>query len=223
MTTSRALAFSVFLSGVVFSGATLFLVMTGSRPLTIQLEDRPIFSGRVQDLASPYLSVVTGLSIGIGLTSFALFGWRNAVQDLEQATEQVSILKQQLQQQEGMVESLRFSEAKLQASGLNFFVDSATTPGVTSATSLNPASQPTFSVNPYPNPPEPAPSREAVPIQAQASPLRSQPQPQHHPQHHPAQIEELTNSLRQIMNQIEQLKVAQSADRNDAVDTSIHI
>ncbi|WP_416670534.1 hypothetical protein [Egbenema bharatensis] len=223
MTTSRALAFSVFLSGVVFSGATLFLVMTGSRPLTIQLEDRPVFSGRVQDLASPYLSVVAGLSVGIGLTSFTLLGWRNAVQELEQATEQVSILKQQLQQQEGMVESLRFSEAKLHASGLSFFVDSATPAGVTSAVPLNSASQPIFSVNPDPNTPEPVLSREAVPIQAQTPPLRSQPQPQHHPQHHPAQIEELTNSLRQIMNQIEQLKVAQASDRTDAVDASIHI
>jgi hypothetical protein len=218
MTTSRALGFSVFLSGLVFTGATLLLVMNGSRPLTIQLDDRPVFSGRVQDLASPYLSVITGVSIGIGLTSFALFGWRSALQELEQATEQVSTLKQQLQQHEGMVESLRFSEAKLQASGLNFFLDSSRVQEVTPAVPLNPSNQPAFAVNPYPQNPEPAFFRQAVPPQTQTAPMRSQ------AQQHPSQIEELTHSLQQLMNQIEQLNITQSSEhRNEAVDTSVHI
>ena len=235
MTTSRSLIFSVFLSGFVFSGAALLLMIVGARPLTIQVEDRPLFTGRVQDLAPPYLAVMTGLSFGIGLTSIALLGWRDASRQLEQSTAQVSALQQQLQLQEGMVESLKFSEAKLQAAGLDFFLDAPVNQASSQAASLHSSSQPAF----FPNQAEPMAARQAVPVQAQAvEPLRVNPaqhinaqhnnaqhiNAQHnHAQHQPSQIEELANSMKQIMSKIEQLQTAQSADRADSVDTSVHI
>ncbi|PSB13692.1 hypothetical protein C7B76_18910 [filamentous cyanobacterium CCP2] len=220
MTTSRSLIFSVFLSGFVFSGAALLLMIVGARPLTIQVEDRPLFTGRVQDLAPPYLAVMTGLSFGIGLTSIALLGWRDASRQLEQSTAQVSALQQQLQLQEGMVESLKFSEAKLQAAGLDFFLDAPVNQASPQAASLHSSSQPAF----FPHQAEPMAVRQSVPVQAQAvEPLRVNPAQHHTAQHQPSQIEELANSMKQIMSKIEQLQTAQSADRADSVDTSVHI
>lgn len=225
MTTSRSLVFSVFLSGLFFSTATLLLSTIGSRPVTIQIEEKPIFTGRVQDLAAPYLTVMTGLSLGVGVTAFALLGWQETSRRLNQATEQVSALKQRLQQQEGMVESLKFSEAKLQATGLNFFLDAVPTANASQATSLNHA-----------------PVSSALPA-AHTSPVEST-SSSHHPIHHnhaqtvglphphlsqvsqnTSQIEELMSSMQQIMSQIEQLKVAQTADHKgspkNSVDASI--
>lgn len=219
MTTSRSLVFSVFLSGFAFAGATLLFTMMGSRPLTIELEDRPIFTGRVQDLATPYMAAVTGLSFGVGLTSFALLGWQDASRRLEQATVQVSAFKQQLQLQEGMVESLKFSEAKLQASGLNFFLDAPLNSASPQATP-NPA----LSASPlpiaFPNQSD-ASSKHPVSVHAQAVGTHST---EHAPmKHRPSQIEELVGSLKQIMNQIEQMQIAPTNDRTESVDTSLHI
>jgi hypothetical protein len=209
MTTSRSLVFSVFLSGLVFSGATLLFTMMGSRPLTIELDDRPVFTGRVQDLATPYLGAVTGLSFGIGLTSFALLGWRDTSRRLEQATAQVSALKQQLQLQEGMVESLKFSEAKLRASGLNFFLDAPLNTAAPQA-AANPALSESSLPVAFPQPAEVS-SRQPVSVHAQAVETHSN---THAPSNHrPSQMEELVGSLKQIMNQIEQLQTAQATDR----------
>lgn len=232
MTTSRTLVFSVFLSGLVFTSATLLLMATGSRPITIEVEERPLFTGRVQDLATPYLSVVTGLSIGVGLASFALIGWRNASQELEQLTEQVAILKQQLQQQEGMVESFKFSEARLQATGLNFFLE---TPSTHAATHT---STPVASLNASPSQPFPVASNQPQPVPAHPAAAGNPAHAQNHVQtrtqtvetllvnhsqpKQQSQIEELKLSLKQIMHQIEQLQTAQSST-NESVDTSVRI
>lgn len=221
MTTSRALVFSVCLSGLVFSTAALFLAAIGARPVTIQVEDKPLFSGQVQDLAPPYLSIVTGLSVGVGLTTFALFGWRAAARQLDQSAEQLSALKQRLQQQEGMVESLKFSEAKLQAAGLGFFLDGLSNHGAAQAPLHAASLQPSLPAKAFSNPSAQTPS----PSMPSASFGHHQPvdtRLAHSAQsHHPAKIDELMNSLQQIMHQVEQLKMAQKADHNDSMDTSV--
>ena len=226
MTTSRSLVFSVFLSGFVFSAATLLLSTIGSRPVTIQIEEKPVFTGRVQDLATPYLAVMTGLSLGVGVTTFALLGWQETSRQLNRATDQVSALKQRLQQQESMVESLKFSEGKLQATGLNFFLDAGSSTHATHAASLDHTA---------------LPHSEAVPVSHhQTHPNHGQTVglPHSHlsqnnlsqnslPQSNQSalQIEDLMTSMQQIMSQIEQLKMAQASEHKgstkNAVDTSI--
>lgn len=210
MNTSRALLLSAFLSGLIFSSSTLLLVAIGSRPITIQIEEKPLFTGRIQDLSVLYLEIATGLSLGIGLTTFSVLGWRNAVKQLDRATQQVAQLKQQLNQQEGMVESLKFSESKLQAMGLKFFLDT-----VPADAALKPSH--------HPSPPPPLPiSSTHQPQQILAAPQTIPPASSQraetllatHSQshHHTPQIEELKIALKQIMSQVEQLQPAQAND-----------
>jgi hypothetical protein len=212
MTTSRSLVFSVFLSGFVFAGATIAFLMTGSRPLTVQLDDRPVFTGRIQDLATPYFASVTALSVGVGLTSFALLSWQDTSRRFAQSATQVAALKQQLQLQEGMVESLRFSEAKLHASGLNFFLESAPEVSQSSA-------HPALSESPLPIafPQSEAARPRSVHTQAMEN------HAQVSAKQHPSQMEELVGSLKQIMHRIEQLQMSQVNDRADSIDPSLHL
>lgn len=222
MSNSRALVFSVLLSGLVFSSATLLLVATGSRPITIEVEERPLFTGRVQDLATPYLSIATGLSLGMGLTALALLGWKDASRRLDRATQQVSILKQQLQHQEGMVESLKFSEAKLQATGLKFFLDAVSDSASLQPAPFHPVVQSAASISPVHSVEQvPPPTVQSItPVQAQ----RVEPLLSNHSQsnHHAPQIEELKTALSQIMNQIEQLQ-GDAPGHGTSVDASVRI
>jgi hypothetical protein len=210
MTTSRSLVFSVFLSSFVFAGATIAFLATGSRPLTIQLDDRPVFTGRIQDLATPYFASVTALSFGVGLTSFALLSWQDTSRRFAQSASQVAALKQQVQLQEGMVESLKFSEAKLQAAGLNFFLEPTLSSSQAPQPSLGESTLPIA----FPQPE--VPQYRTVPAQAMENHAQVSKQ-------HPSQMEELVGSLKQIMHRIEQLQISQVNDRADSIDPSLHL
>lgn len=122
MNLSHRLLSSVLLAGTVFSITALPLATLGSKPVTIQLEERPVFVGQLRELAGPYLALATGISLGVGVVSLATSSWRHAVYKLEQSETEIAALKQQLSEKQTLVERLRFTDMKLQASGLEQFL-----------------------------------------------------------------------------------------------------
>jgi len=122
MSFSRCLLSSALLAGVVFCGTTFPLAALGSKPVTIQLGEQQIFVGRIKEFAGPYMGFATAISIGVGAVSLATAGWQQSSRKLGKAEEQMSALKQQLQEKEALLEDLKFSESKLNASGLKFFL-----------------------------------------------------------------------------------------------------
>jgi hypothetical protein len=118
----RHLLASVLLSGTVFAATTLPLVTFGSKPVAIQLEGRPVFIGQFKDLAAPYLGLALALSIGAGVTNLAVLRWYQSSRALGLATDRLSALKQQLTEAEALVETLKFSPTRLQAAGLERFL-----------------------------------------------------------------------------------------------------
>jgi hypothetical protein len=124
MSFSRHLLSSVFLAGTVFVAATLPLATFGSKPVAIQLESKPVFTGQFKELAAPYLGLVLAMSIGAGVTNLAVMRWHQSARKLGIVNNQMSALKQQLTEQETLIEHLKFSPARLQASGLEQFLPS---------------------------------------------------------------------------------------------------
>lgn len=124
MTVSHGLLSSTLLAGIVFAATTLPLTALGSQPITLKVEEKTVFSGRLEDLATPYLTLTTALSLGVGVAAFGLLGWQSASRKLNHVEEKNSILQQQLQEKEALLEHFKFSEKKLQAMGLNFFLES---------------------------------------------------------------------------------------------------
>jgi hypothetical protein len=122
MTFSRCLLSSALLAGVVFCGSTFPLAALGSKPVTIQLGEQQVFVGRIKEFAGPYLGFATAISIGVGAVSLATAGWQQSSRKLGKVEEQMSTLKQQLQEKEALLEDLKFSESRLNASGLQFFL-----------------------------------------------------------------------------------------------------
>jgi len=137
----------VVVSAAVFAAMTLPLAIFGSKPVTIQLQQEPVFQGQLRDVATPYLGLATALSLGAGVASIAVTGWRISTHKSSQAEAQLLDLTQNLKQKEELLEALQLSESRREASGLSAFVDEevplqqALQPPVTSQ-STNPVLEP---------------------------------------------------------------------------------
>lgn len=113
----------VVISASVFAVLTLPLAFLGNKPVTIKLQEDPVFYGQLRDVAAPYLGLAGALALGSGVASVALAGWRQSKRKSEEVEAQLSGLAQHLQQKETQLEALKFSEARLEASGLKVFLD----------------------------------------------------------------------------------------------------
>lgn len=113
----------VVISAAVFGVLSLPLALLGSKPVTIQLQGEPVFYGQLRDVATPYLGVASAISLGAGIASVAVTGWRSSTRKSSQVEAQLSDLAQHLKQKEAELEALKLSESKLESSGLQAFAD----------------------------------------------------------------------------------------------------
>ena len=130
MTTSPLKKFvlaPVVLSAAVFSVLTLPLAVFGSQPVTIQLQEEPVFSGQLRDVATPYLGLASALSLGTGIASVAVTGWRQSSRKSSQVEAELEGLAKHLKEKEELLEALKHSESRLEASGLSAFLDEEVT------------------------------------------------------------------------------------------------
>jgi hypothetical protein len=117
----------VVLSAAVFGVLTLPLALFGSKPVTIQLQQEPVFQGQLKDVATPYLGLVAAISLGAGIANVAVTGWQLSSRKSSQVEEQLSILAQNLKEKEELLDALKLSESRLEASGLRAFLDEEVT------------------------------------------------------------------------------------------------
>lgn len=113
----------VVLSATVFAALTLPLAVLGSKPVTIKLQQEQVFQGQLRDVATPYLGLASVLSLGAGLASVAITGWRLSTRKSSQVEAQLSAIAQNLQEKEAQLEALKLSQSRLEVSGLSKFID----------------------------------------------------------------------------------------------------
>ncbi|HAG84997.1 MAG TPA: hypothetical protein DCL61_28570 [Cyanobacteria bacterium UBA12227] len=109
-------------SAAVFSALTLPLAVFGNKPVTIQLQDESIFHGELREAATPYLGLVTAISLGTGVGTVAVTGWRQSSRKSALTKEQLSQLEQNLKQKQELLETFKCSESHLELSGLSCFL-----------------------------------------------------------------------------------------------------
>lgn len=126
---------ATLLSCTVFSCLTLPLVTLGSNSVEIEFQKEHLFAGKLKDIASPYLGIAALVSLGAGAVSLSMSGWRQSSHKSSQIAEQLSKLQQELKEKEQQLEEVRLSEPYLQASGLNYFLDSEAAQPMASAVS----------------------------------------------------------------------------------------
>lgn len=210
MSFSRSLISSALLSGALFTALLIPFTTLGSRPVTLQVDDQPVFSGRLDDLATPYLSFATALSLGFGAAAFSFLSWQASVQKLNRTEEQILGLRQKLDEREALLEHFKFSESKLQAAGLSFFLDSEM---------ISDQAVQTNSQHAIFRPEKPSPRLAAAPVTSQAAPQSrvaiateqvAEPSAANddYNLHDPVQVEQLLVQLKQVMTQIEKLHIS---------------
>ncbi|MEQ9552640.1 MAG: hypothetical protein RIM23_23870 [Coleofasciculus sp. G3-WIS-01] len=131
MTTSAtALKFiltPVAISATVFAALTLPLNLFGSKPVTIQVQEEPIFFGELKEFAPQYLGVAGLLSAGVGLTSVAMMGWQKSSRKSAEVEQELAKLAQNLEDKQKLLDKIRSSQSQLDASGLQNWLDKQTT------------------------------------------------------------------------------------------------
>ncbi|MEO0843480.1 MAG: hypothetical protein AAFX46_17205 [Cyanobacteria bacterium J06636_27] len=128
----------VLASATVFSVMTVPLSLMGDKPIVINFQERVIF-GKLRDYALPYVVLATGLSLGAGISTIAISGWRKSSRKSTEVEKQISQLELQLQQKEELLKEFKLSETQLQVSGLNNFLDEQTSsPANNAFPTLNP-------------------------------------------------------------------------------------
>jgi len=152
----RFLITPAVISTAVFGVLTLPLAILGDQPVTIQLQDEPIFHGQLRDpsVAMPYLGLAAALGLTAGASSIAVTGWRESARKSAEAEAQLSNLEQNLKERDELLESLKAEESRLTASGLTSFLDEDLQTDLQS-------------------PPE----EKSVPSESEPAPQSSQPQP----------------------------------------------
>ena len=136
MSFSKSLLSSCALTSVVFAASLAPLALFGQKPITVQVGQRPVFSGQLRDLSTPYLGLAVSTSLGAGLVALAIAGWRQSSRQVSQVERQLAELDQQVQEKSALIEDLAFSEAKLKALGLESFLSAEVGQELTPATLL---------------------------------------------------------------------------------------
>ncbi|MEO1430567.1 MAG: hypothetical protein AAFV71_16185 [Cyanobacteria bacterium J06633_8] len=128
----------VLAAAAVFSAMTVPLALIGDKQININFQEETLFFGKLRDVALPYVVVATGLSLGAGISTIAISGWRKSSRKSTEIEGQISQLEKQLQQKEELLKEFKLSETRLQVSGLNNFLDGqSSSPATKGYSSLN--------------------------------------------------------------------------------------
>jgi len=117
----------VALSAAVFATLTLPLNLFGSKPVTVQVQEEPLFFGELKDFAPQYLGVAGLLSAGVGLTSLAMMGWQQSNRKSAVVEQKLAQLTQTLDEKQKLLDNIRSSQSQLDASGLQNWLDKQAT------------------------------------------------------------------------------------------------
>jgi len=102
---------------------TLPLNLFGSKPVTVQVQEEPLFFGELKDFAPQYLGVAGLLSAGVGLTSLAMMGWQQSNRKSAVVEQKLAQLTQTLDEKQKLLDNIRSSQSQLDASGLQNWLD----------------------------------------------------------------------------------------------------
>ncbi len=113
----------VFAATTVFAAMTVPLAAIGDKQININFQGETLFFGKLRDVALPYVVIATGLSLGAGISTIAMYGWRKSSRKSAEIEQQLSQLEKHLQHKEELLKEFKLSETRLQVSGLDNFLD----------------------------------------------------------------------------------------------------
>ena len=100
------------------------LAIMGENQVGIRIEEESFFNGRLRDVSSPYIVFATLISLGAGISVAALMGWKESNRNSFNYQEKLALLEKNLQQKDKLIEEFKYSDSRLQSSGLNSYLSS---------------------------------------------------------------------------------------------------
>ncbi|MEM7554682.1 MAG: hypothetical protein AAF378_11365 [Cyanobacteria bacterium P01_A01_bin.84] len=116
----------LIVSGTVFAALTFPLASMGNNQIGIKLQNESFFHGKVRDIATPYVIAVTLISLGTGVSVAAFDGWRRSKKKFISYEKELSQLENNLKEKEELLKELKLSEARVQMTGLQGFLNEDT-------------------------------------------------------------------------------------------------
>ena len=96
----------VFAATTVFAAMTVPLAAIGDKQININFQGETLFFGKLRDVALPYVVIATGLSLGAGISTIAMYGWRKSSRKSAEIEQQLSQLEKHLQHKEELLKEL---------------------------------------------------------------------------------------------------------------------
>ncbi|MDY6901154.1 MAG: hypothetical protein SWZ49_24190 [Cyanobacteriota bacterium] len=115
---------SVIACAGVFALMTTPLAIMGENQVRIRIEEESFFYGRLRDVSPPYIVFATLISLGAGISVAALMGWKQSNRNSFNYQEKLALLEKDLHHKEKLLEEFKYSDSRLQSSGLNSYLTS---------------------------------------------------------------------------------------------------
>jgi hypothetical protein len=110
-------------TGAVFTALSAPVVMFAETPLTITQGKSSLYSGTVREAALPYLMLAAATSVGLGISSVAVAGWRKSARRADQLNATINDQQQVRVERQAHLTATLGSEAYLAKTGLDFFLE----------------------------------------------------------------------------------------------------
>lgn len=142
---------AVCIASALFSAAAVPFAMHKSEVVKLQVQDQPVLSAELRDLATPYLVGAGLVSAAIGTGFMGIAGWRKAASLKQQSEAEVASLQQEMLLHKAELEALKYSQPRLRSQNLDAFLEPDTNPSLPGRVSQSQV-MPMHRVNGYANP-----------------------------------------------------------------------
>ena len=136
---AKAFIKSACAAGIIFTASAFPLAFSKTKVVSIELQNQPIFSSEMRDLAAPYLALSGSFSVAIGFGLFGMFGWQAANRKLSKVASESSNVARDLAIHQAELERIKFSEARLQGQNLTAFLQPSSNAPVVNQTNHAPS------------------------------------------------------------------------------------
>jgi hypothetical protein len=112
---------TVVISGTVLACFSTLLVLQGSKPVEIQMDNRQVFYGELRDVFTPPIAGLA--SIAIAVTTAMVIGCQQSMKKASDLQEKISALQRQISDKESEIETLKLAPESPVLAKLDWFLE----------------------------------------------------------------------------------------------------
>jgi type II secretory pathway pseudopilin PulG len=128
MSLLKGIRIALLISTTSFSLLVIPLAKLSDEAVEIRVNHQTQFMGSLRHLAGPYLGAASVLSLSLGMAALGMSGWQASRREARHTQRSLQSIKTQLKNRELQLQTLQFSEQRLENSGLSEFLPPPNSP-----------------------------------------------------------------------------------------------